>query len=254
MLIENTLFGIENKVNKAIEILKYFEPPEGYYVAFSGGKDSIVIKDLCKQSGVKYETHYQNTTIDPPELTAFIRKYHSDVIQHYPPRPYFKELVRQGFPMRQTRWCCEFLKERGGENRVVITGVRAQESAHRKKRRTFEYCNKKYVGKKFLNIILDWTLLEVWEYIKQNGLPYCELYDKGWKRIGCLACPCAPYKRRKDDMVQYPRVDKAYKKAFCELYELRGHLPPFKRWKSGEEMYHWWLTNESPDEDDGLFT
>ena len=253
MLIENTLFGIENKVNKAIEILKYFEPSEGYYVAFSGGKDSIVIKDLCKQSGVKYETHYQNTTIDPPELTAFIRQQHPDVIQHYPPRSYFEELIKHGFPMRQNRWCCEYLKEKGGDNRIVITGIRTQESARRKKRRQFEYCNKRYTGKKFLHLIFHWSLLEVWEYIKRYELPYCKLYDEGWDRIGCIACPSASNKKRKEEMERYPKIEKAYKKAFSRLWDAHSDRSSFVRGKSWEEMYHWWMTNESPEEDGGLF-
>jgi phosphoadenosine phosphosulfate reductase len=203
---------------------------------------------------VKHDVHYNNTTIDPPELTAYIRKYHPDVEMHYPTKSYFKEILVHGFPMRQNRWCCEYLKEKGGENRIVVTGIRAQESARRKKRRQFEYCNKRYVGKRFLHIILDWSVLEVWEYIKKNSLPYCELYNKGWNRIGCIACPSASYKNRIREMKEYPKIERAYKKAFKGLWEKASHRKSFKRWKSWEEMYHWWLTNESSDEDDGLFT
>lgn len=37
---------LQNKVRKSIERLKAFEPEEGYYLAFSGGKDSVVCKAL----------------------------------------------------------------------------------------------------------------------------------------------------------------------------------------------------------------
>lgn len=50
-LVENTLFGKVDKVQKAIERLKAFEPEEGYYVAFSGGKDSQCVYHLCVQGG-----------------------------------------------------------------------------------------------------------------------------------------------------------------------------------------------------------
>ena len=71
MLIENTLFGIEDKVAIALDMLRTFEPPEGYYVAYSGGKDSTVILDLVRRSGVKYDAHYNRTTVDPPDCPFF---------------------------------------------------------------------------------------------------------------------------------------------------------------------------------------
>ena len=56
-LLDNTLFGEVDKVAVAIERLRTFEPPEGYWVGDSGGKDSTVIYDLCHRSGCKCEYH-----------------------------------------------------------------------------------------------------------------------------------------------------------------------------------------------------
>jgi phosphoadenosine phosphosulfate reductase len=38
---------LDEKVERAIKLLKEYEPPEGYFVAFSGGKDSIVLNGGC---------------------------------------------------------------------------------------------------------------------------------------------------------------------------------------------------------------
>ena len=57
MLIENTLYGEVDKVKVAINRLKLHEPKEGYYLAFSGGKDSCVCYELCKMAGVKFTAH-----------------------------------------------------------------------------------------------------------------------------------------------------------------------------------------------------
>jgi len=62
---------LKNKVEIAIKAIQHyseFAGEQGYYLAFSGGKDSIVIKKLALESGVKFDSWYNNTTIDPPEL------------------------------------------------------------------------------------------------------------------------------------------------------------------------------------------
>lgn len=139
-LIEYTVFGTVDKVQIAIDRLKHFEPPEGYYLAFSGGKDSVVIKKLCDLAGVKYDAHYRVTSVDPPELVQFIRDQYPDVSRDVPKdkdgRPITmwtlipKKLMP---PTRLVRYCCAALKETGGAGRVTVTGIRWDESVNRKK-------------------------------------------------------------------------------------------------------------------------
>ena len=245
MLITNTLFGVENKVDIAIERLKMFETPKGYYLAFSGGKDSIVIKALTDMSGVAYDAHHSLTTIDPPELIYFIREHHSDVQIDHPAKPFLRRLAERGFPQRQRRWCCEEYKERGGSGRLVVTGVRAAESAARRRRAMFEQCFKDR-HKRYLHVIIDWTDDDVWQFIREQELPYCKLYDEGWKRIGCLFCPMAG-KMRKTEAERYPRYVHAYIRAFEKLYATGRES--MKRWDSGAEMFWWWLNEDRKGDD-----
>ena len=58
MLVEETLFGRRDKVQIAIDRLRTFGPPEGYFLAFSGGKDSQAVYHLCREAGVKFDAHY----------------------------------------------------------------------------------------------------------------------------------------------------------------------------------------------------
>lgn len=131
-LVEETLFGREDKVEIAIKRLRAFEPPEGYYLAYSGGKDSQCIYHLAQMAGVKFDAHYAVTSVDPPELVRFIKKYYPDVKFEFnywddgKPEHYFKDgkpkpktmwnLIADHTipPTRQARYCCAELKEPGG--------------------------------------------------------------------------------------------------------------------------------------------
>ncbi len=245
VLRENTLFGPINKIQQAIDRLKVYEPPEGYYLAFSGGKDSITIYKLAELAGVKFDAHYNVTTIDPPELTKFIKNEYPDVNWDRSNKTFLKELVRRGFPNgRKRRWCCHEFKEQGGNDRFVLTGIRWEESVSRSNRKMVETCNK-LAGKHYLHPIIDWKESEVWEFIKLNNLKYCELYNKGQKRIGCLFCPMANGESRKQDVINYPKYVKAFIRAFEKRYQygIDNKLDFSKRWKSGEDMFWWWMQN-----------
>lgn len=74
-MIDQLNMSGKTKVETDIERIKTFEPPEGYFLAFSGGKDSVVIKALADMAGVKYDAHYQITSVDPPELVRFVKTF-----------------------------------------------------------------------------------------------------------------------------------------------------------------------------------
>lgn len=120
-MIHQLDFEGRDKVDKAILRLQTYEPPEGYYLCFSGGKDSVVIKALADMAGVKYDAHYNVTSVDPPELVRFIKREYPEVQFDY---HYDKDGNRITMwnlipkkkmpPTRIARYCCAYLKETGG--------------------------------------------------------------------------------------------------------------------------------------------
>ena len=130
---------MRDKVELAIQRLKAFEPPEGYYVAFSGGKDSQCIYHLCKMAGVRFDAHYNVTSVDPPELVQFIKRKYPDVAIDVPhdkngKRVSMWSLIPENLmpPTRIARYCCQELKETQSDCRMTVTGVRWAESINRK--------------------------------------------------------------------------------------------------------------------------
>jgi len=87
--------------------------------------------------------------------------------------------------------CCHIRKieplKRALENvDVWISGLRREQSVTRHKARLVEF--DKPNGKIKVNPLIDWSLDEVWNYIKANNIPYNPLHDQGFPSIGCLPC------------------------------------------------------------------
>lgn len=290
-LVEYDLFGQKrDKVQTAIDRLRTFEPKEGYYVADSGGKDSTCVVKLCEMAGVKFDAHYNATTIDPPQLVRFIRQHHPET-EIEKPEYTMRELIikAQHPPTRYMRYCCAKIKETRGKGRIVVTGVRWAESLNRRKkrglvnidgekarkiadelgaehrddrygiilntdndenRRTVEMCYRTH--QTLVNPIIDWTDEDVWQFIKRNNVPYCELYDCGFKRLGCVACPLGGSASMQRALEFFPQFKKFYIRTFDEMLDARRKAgkPIDRHWTDGESVLRWWIGKggESKDE------
>ena len=127
---------LKDKIKRAIAIIRHYESYalslscEGYYLATSFGKDSIVLHHLAEQANVQYQAYNAITTIDPPELVKFGRKYYPNVIREKPNMSMWQLMRHNKFPpTRLLRYCCRELKDCYGSGRVVLTGIRQKESS-----------------------------------------------------------------------------------------------------------------------------
>ena len=119
----------KTKEKRAIQYLRMFEPQdEPYYLCYSGGKDSDCIRILAQLAGVKHDIVHNLTTVDAPETVYYVQSIPGIKIE--PPEMSMWRLIVERVvpPTRRSRYCCEELKERGGEGRMKITGVRWDES------------------------------------------------------------------------------------------------------------------------------
>lgn len=247
-VLDLDLFG-QSPDQRSIEILREWEPEGGYYSADSFGKDSCVCRDLLLRAGVKFDAHHNLTTIDPPELIQFGRKHHPETIIERPQKSFWQYIREgKGLPMRNARWCCEELKEHGGEGRRVIVGVRAAESSKRAAQTMVQPCSKAGMnGKVLVKPIFFWTDEQVWEYIRRRELPYCSLYDEGWKRLGCVLCPFEANVARAQE--RWPRMFEGLLRAVTVAYPT---MESFHKFGSPEGVLEWWLdrTRSYPGGDD----
>lgn len=280
---------LTQKIDMALKRIETFQRPEGLYLAFSGGKDSVVCKHLLDMAGAKYDAHYRVTSVDPPELVRFIRDTYPDVDRDVPRDDKGKPITMWNLiprklmpPTRLVRYCCEELKETGGEGRMTVTGVRWAESKNREdnqgvvtimsrnvhkelggntdfrktrqggvmllndndeNRKLVEFCYRRH--KTTLNPIIDWTDAEVWQFIRQEKIPYCCLYDEGFSRLGCIGCPMARRRGRAIEFARWPKYKAAYLRAFEKMIqerEKRGKIDG--TWRIGidpHEIFHWWM-------------
>jgi phosphoadenosine phosphosulfate reductase len=277
--MQGTLFDILTpKVNKGIErVINAYKFSQSLglgklWVCFSGGKDSVCLYGVVKKASEKMdiplldfaEFHYNVTGIDPPELVQFIKKEFPFVHRDLHNESMWQLIVRYGMPpSRWSRYCCAELKEKGGDGRFCATGVRWAESTQRKSRGEFEDYGRTKAQKKILfndndedrrqmehcipkqkyivNPIIDFTDEDVWHFIREENLPYCKLYDQGFKRLGCIGCPMAGGKVQQEQFAKYPKFRDAYIRAFDRMLIRRKESGLETTWQTGQEVYDWWV-------------
>ena len=263
---------------RAIEVLKAFEPEDGYHLCYSGGKDSDCIRILADLAGVKHEIHHNLTTADAPETVYYVKSIPNVIIDK--PEISMWRLIEKKMvpPTRIMRYCCAELKERGGKGKVKVTGVRKKESARRAKlgglikiigkpatveKKAVELGAE--VGKTnggglilnmdndpsrrlvehcyrttstMLNPIIEWADTDVWDFLKAHGCKSNPLYECGLKRVGCIGCPMAG-KNRYAEFERWPKYRALYVMAFDRMLEAR------RRAGKKERPDTQWLNGES---------
>ena len=96
------------------------------------------------------------------------------------------------------------------------------------------------------NPIYKFTDSEVWEFIQDRGMKYNPLYDKGFKRVGCLGCPMSS--KQVDELEMYPKYKEQFIRTFDKMLERRKSLgkdDSIGKWTSGEAVYKWWVQDKS---------
>lgn len=274
------------KEKQAIQTLQAFVPQNGdpYYLCYSGGKDSDCIRILAQLANVPHEIWNNHTTVDAPETVRYIRTI-PNIHINYPKETMWKLIERKGMPpTRLVRYCCSELKERGGQGRKKVTGVRWAESKNRArnqgavtvigKQKTMlkeaeehglDYIQNDKGGivmnddnadtRRFvehcyrttstlINPIIDWTDEDVWQFLHHYGCESNPLYKCGFKRIGCIGCPMATKGERIKEFNLYPKYKENYIKAFDRMIARRTESGKTTQWANGEEVFKWWIGDD----------
>ena len=251
---------------------------------YSGGKDSDVMLELFRRSGVPFEVHNSHTTADAPQTVRHIRKVFSvlelegikceiEMPTYMGDRTSMWKLIPQKLmpPTRIVRYCCSVLKETGCKNRYISTGVRWAESSSRKTRGEFEKIGDKKIEaenfsevmlmndndarrrmtelcimkhKMVVNPIIDWTDSDIWNYLLSEHIQYNQLYDLGYERVGCIGCPMAGKKRWRE-FADFPQYKKMYIHAFERMLQERKRRGKKSKWKTADEVFLWWMEDDN---------
>lgn len=238
---------LTKKVNRAIRLITNAVGGGVVEVSYSGGKDSDVILELVRMSGVKYRAIYKNTTIDPPFTHQHCRENGVEI--HNPTISFLKLIEHSGFPTRRCRFCCGKLKEYKIMD-MAVQGIRRNESTARAKRYDPNdpiICRIYGSKKNHVNVILpilEWTDGDVAEFLTERGVKAHPLYydEQGnfhpERRLGCLGCPLSP-KDAIEDFKQYPKMLRAWVKAGQKWWDSHPNARSHSKFNNVYELlYH----------------
>ncbi|WP_034633713.1 phosphoadenosine phosphosulfate reductase family protein [Maridesulfovibrio bastinii] len=193
--------SLDSKVERTVELMKDVlnkHDPHKIAVAWTGGKDSTVVMaiwiEVLKMESLKMNPRALSidTGVKFPEVLSFRDSLASDWnIDVDIVRP---DIDPDAYPYAvDVLKCCRELKVEPlmkavekGKIEVLISGIRRDEHPSRQNR---DYLEKREAPEHLmLNPVLDWTEMDIWSFITMNDLPFCELYDQGYRSLGCRPC------------------------------------------------------------------
>lgn len=200
---------LKDKIKQAKRLIKSVTAMHNTALAFSSGKDSVLLDYLAKEVNARVKRFHHVTTIDPPGTISFAEKCGCDIVR---PKLSFLDLVeKKGFPTMFKRFCCKELKERYYSD-YALFGIRKNESVKRNACYSafddiYYYSKKRFTNRFFP--LLYFTDEDVAEVINSQSLECHPLYydHQGIfhveRRLGCIGCPLQG-DRGKLDYLQYP--------------------------------------------------
>lgn len=284
-------------VRKSERTALIYDNADGFYLAFSGGKDSQALYHLAKMAGVRFKAHMNFTSVDPPQVIRFVREHYPDVVGHAPDKSIYTYALEMGMlPSISIRWCCERLKETKSAGRVTLVGVRAAESKARAKRDEIEVTSHKFSGsydefvvwqaamqekrdgvvrRKYKRLkmpinddlftieheselrcvrgndaiivspLFHWSDDDVWYFLDDVvKVPHCELYDWGYKRIGCILCPMSGHTQKRREIADFPRVKRQWIETIGKIRAKRTELTGMWADLTDDEIFDWWISKQ----------
>lgn len=213
--------------------VQYKNKVDVFYVAFSGGKDSVVALDIVSRAlpHNEFKVLFGNTDMEFPTTLRLANeiktKCENESITFIEAKSNYSAINSWklfGPPARRLRWCCSVHKTVPVINKLcelysldrirsmMITGVRGDESPSRSNYDEIGL-GKKLVGQYSFHPILEWSSAEVYMYIYLNNLSLNEAYKYGFNRVGCIMCPNSSEKHEFMKKKCFPDIVDT----FCEL-------------------------------------
>lgn len=213
-LVQETIKKIYNT------FIEYKDKVDVFYVAFSGGKDSVVALDLVQRALPHncFKVLFGDTGMEFPDTYETVEKIKQicaeEKIEFLQAKSKLKpENTWQIFgpPAVTIRWCCSVHKttpqimqlrevlQKPDFTGMAFTGVRGDESLSRSEYDAISYGGK-HSGQYSCHPILEWNTAELFLYIYENDLTFNNAYKKGNTRAGCLVCPMS---QGKHDYMKY---------------------------------------------------
>lgn len=211
-------------------------------LAYSGGKDSEVMRVLAGLANVPVRLLYKDTTIDRPYTHKYVLERGAEIIR--PKVPLLKTMEKKALPNMFRRWCCSIYKEYVIEPTQLI-GIRRAESQKRAKRYTEPQMCRVFKGKKTSSWfpILTWEQSDVLEFVKYHNVELHPLYYNDWgeidvkRRLGCIGCPLQG-DRGKADFKEYPKMLRAWYRADKAYIEKHPRYQMFCKTAANDLFYH----------------